>query len=202
MHDSGAGADALAAQLLATSRGDQLSFAHLYDILAPRIFGLVHQILEDASRSQEVTEAVFLELWQVAGRFDPERGTALNWALTIARRRALEHVARTGSLPIADATDARVRCPGTPVVEETHTDTWLWPAQTGAVRVALASLSPTQRQAVELAYFGGHTHCELSEVLSVPIGTAKTELRAGMERLRSLLPDVGACGCSCSCGCA
>lgn len=185
----------LEAQLVAASHGDAVAYEDLYERVAPRVYGLVLRILRDVHQSEEVTQEVFLEVWQTSARFDPDRGSALAWVITLAHRRAVDRVRSTEAWRRRDATDAALgrTIPVDQTVEGAHASL---EAQT--VRAALATLSPCQRQAVELAYFGGHTYNEVSRLLQVPLGTAKSRIRDGLIRLREVLapvvPEVVAAG--------
>jgi RNA polymerase sigma-70 factor (ECF subfamily) len=167
--------------LAAASRGDESAFAALYDSLAPRVYGLVLRILRDAHQSEEVTQDVFLQVWETSNRFDPTRGSALSWVMTLAHRRAVDRVRSAEAARRRDVSDAErsLRTPFDETAESAHAS-----LEAVRVRAALAELSPTQRQALELAYFGGHTHHEVAELLHIPLGTAKTRIRDGLIRLR------------------
>jgi len=179
----------LAGQLVASSRGDESAFAELYDLVAPRVYGLVLRVLNDPHLSQEVTQEIFLQLWETSGRFDPDRGSARSWILTMAHRRAVDCVRSSEARRRRDHMDAeRSRmAPFDQTAEEAHASL---DAQT--LRAALATLSHTQQQALELAYFGGHTHTEVSRLLQLPLGTAKTRIRDGLIQLRDIMPSVAA----------
>ncbi|MEP6815117.1 MAG: ECF RNA polymerase sigma factor SigK [Marmoricola sp.] len=174
----------LQTQLRAASRGDESAFADLYESVAPRVYGLVLRILRDVHQSEEVTQEVFLQLWETSNRFDPTRGSALSWIMTIAHRRAVDRVRATEAGRRRDTSEAdrTLKTPFDQTAETAHAS-----LEATMVRVALATLSPTQRQALELAYFGGHTRTEVSRLLQIPLGTAKTRIRDGLIRLRDCL---------------
>ena len=176
--------DTLESQLVAASRGDEAAFAALYDSLAPRVYGLVVRILRDAHQSEEVTQDVFLQVWETSTRFDPTRGSALSWVMTLTHRRAVDRVRSAEAARRRDTRDTErtLSPPFDETAETAHAS-----LEAVRVRAALADLSPTQRQALELAYFGGHTHHEVSELLNIPLGTAKTRIRDGLIRLRDHL---------------
>lgn len=180
--------DTLQAQLRAAGRGDEVAFAGLYQSVSPRVYGLVLRILRDVHQSEEVTQEVFLRIWETSNRFDPTRGSALSWIMTLAHSRAVDRVRSSESGRRRDARDAD-RSRSTPfdqTVESAHAS-----LEAIRVRVALATLSPPQRQALELAYLGGYTHTEVSGLLQIPLGTAKARIRDGLIRLRdSLVPAV------------
>jgi len=164
--------------------GDREAFAALYDLTAPRVLGLIKRLLKDHSQSEEVTQEVFLEIWQTATRFDPARGGASSWMLTMAHRRAVDRVRASQSSRDRDTKigirDFETEYDG--VTEQVEIR-----IEHERVERALGRLTELQRQAVQLAYYGGYSHSEVSELLHVPIGTVKTRLRDGMIRLRDEL---------------
>ena len=163
--------------------GDQLAFAELYDELAPTLYGTVLRVVRDPAQSEEVTQEVFVEVWRHAARFDPTRGGVHGWAVTIARRRAVDCVrseqSRRDRQHVHSAAGA-----GAP---EDPVDAAVDSLDRDRARTALSKLSDAQRDALELAFFGGLTHVEVAEQLGVPLGTAKTRIRDGLIRMRSLL---------------
>ena len=166
------------------AKGDQAAFSDLYDQLAPRVLGLVIRVLKDHSQSEEVTQEIFLEVWQTASRFDPNKGGASTWLLTMAHRRAVDRVRSSQSgrdrdtkVGIRDFTPDYDNVSETVEIRVEHE----------RVEKALARLTELQRQAVTLAYYGGYSHSEVAAMLSVPIATVKTRLRDGMIRLRDEL---------------
>lgn len=170
------------------AKGDQDAFAQLYDLIAPKVYGLVARVLRDPAQSEEVTQECFLEIWRNAGRYDPERGSASAWILTIAHRRAVDRV-RTSE---ADTRRDREYGAATqPVHHDATAETAESRIEARRVRAALETLTPTQREAIELAYLGGYTHSEVAVMLDLPLGTAKTRIRDGLIRLRDTM-GVGA----------
>jgi len=164
--------------------GDQAAFAELYDQTAPRVFGLVKRLLRDHAQSEEVTQEIFLEVWQSATRYEPGRGSAVSWMLTMAHRRAVDRVRASQSSRDRD-TQVGIRdfAPGFDSVAE-NVEIRL---ESERVEKAMERLAELQRQAVSLAYFRGLTHSEVASLLKVPVGTVKTRLRDGMIRLRDVL---------------
>jgi len=164
--------------------GAESAFESLYDAMASRVFGLVLRVLRDQAQSEEVTQEVFVEAWQQAKRFDPSRGTAASWLLTIAHRRAVD---RVRSSQASQARDLRI---GIKEFQDSYEDVEenaILHDETVRVTRALQQLSAPQREAIQLAYFGGYTHLEVAELLKVPVGTAKTRIRDGMGKLRELM---------------
>jgi len=161
--------------------GDQSAFSDLYDELSGRVLGLVTRLLKDRAQSEEVTQEVFLEVWQQATRFDRARGTASSWILTMAHRRAVDRIRAAQS---SHDRDTKVGIRDFETDFDSVSESVEIRIEHERVSRALARLTEFQRQAVQLAYYGGYTHSEMAERLGVPIGTVKTRLRDGMIRLR------------------
>ncbi|MFF5987504.1 ECF RNA polymerase sigma factor SigK [Prauserella flavalba] len=167
------------------AKGDERAFERLYQRLAGPVFGLVRRVLRDTAQSEEVAQEVLVELWRTAPRYSPERGSALNWALTLAHRRAVDRVrsTRAGTERERRATfEAGRGRPYDEVAEEVG-NRW----ERRQVRRCLSHLTELQRESVLLAYYRGYTYREVAEVLSTPQGTIKTRLRDGLIRLRDCL---------------
>nr|WP_171042405.1 ECF RNA polymerase sigma factor SigK [Sinomonas gamaensis] len=166
------------------AQGDQGAFGALYDALAPLVHGLVLRVVRDAAQSEEVTQEVFLEVWQQAKRFDADRGRARAWITVMAHRRAVDRVRAAQA-----ATDRDLR-EGIKDFEESYDDVEHQvevALESERVRKALESLTDIQRQAIRLAYYGGYTYGEVADALGLPLGTVKTRIRDGMIRLRDVL---------------
>ncbi|MBC7518529.1 MAG: sigma-70 family RNA polymerase sigma factor [Microbacteriaceae bacterium] len=161
--------------------GDQAAFEALYDEMSPRVLGLIRRLVVDHAQSEEVTQEVFLEIWQSASRFDQHRGSASTWILTMAHRRAVDRIRSSQAGRNRDTKiGLRDFAPEYDQVAEAVEIT----IEHERVKKAMSLLTELQRQAVSLAYYGGYSHSEVAELLSVPIGTVKTRLRDGMIRLR------------------
>ena len=161
--------------------GDPSAFAALYDEMSPRVLGLIRRLLVDHAQSEEVTQEVFLEIWQTASRFDQNKGGASTWILTMSHRRAVDRIRSSQAGRNRDTKiGLRDYTPDYDQVSETVEIT----IEHERVKKAMLQLTELQRQAVSLAYYGGYSHSEVAEMLSVPIGTVKTRLRDGMIRLR------------------
>lgn len=179
-------ADAL---MVRVARGDQAAFADLYDEVAPRVHSVVLRVLRDPAMAEEVTQEVMVELWRLAPRFDVERGGVRSWVATIAHRRAVDRVRSTQSTRDRDERDAvlAAAAPAVDEVAEVVEDR----IERERVARAMQSLTETQRESIELAYWSGYTYREVAAVLRVPEGTVKTRIRDGLIRLRDHLGDDG-----------
>lgn len=176
--------EALAQLVRRCGRGDEAAFATLYDETSARIHGLVRRIVRDRAQSEEVTQEVFLQVWRQAARFDPAKGSALSWLMTIAHRRAVD---RVRSAEAATARDAQHVLRDVTVAHDSTSETVEARLDAQRVRRALAGLTETQREAIDLAYFRGCTHTEVAAMLDVPVGTAKSRIRDGLIRLRDTM---------------
>ena len=165
-------------------RGDEEAFAHLYDAVASRLHGLVLRVVRDPAQAEEVTQEAMVEIWRQSARFDPALGSPLSWLMTIAHRRAVDRVRSAEATSRRDTSyHQRNRVTEHDSTAEEATQN----LEARRVRQALRSLTDTQRGALELAYFGGYTHNEVSTMLGIPLGTAKTRIRDGLIRLRDTL---------------
>ena len=164
--------------------GDVTAFEAVYDRHAARVYGLVRRVLRDPAQSEEVAQEVLLEVWRTAAGFDPGRGGALTWILTMTRRRAIDRVraaqaAADRDLRYAAHHGGRAYDEVGEAVERR--------LEHQQVRRCLDALSPAQRESIDLAYYGGHTYREVSELLGLPTGTVKTRMRTGLLHLRHCL---------------
>jgi RNA polymerase sigma-70 factor (ECF subfamily) len=183
--DAASAAPALNDDLLArVATGDQAAFAQLYDNMAPRVLGLVKRLLRDHSQSEEVTQEIFLEIWQNATRYDSSKGGASGWILTMTHRRAVDRVRASQA---SRDRDVKIGIRDYESDYDNVSETVQVRIEHERVEKAMSRLTELQRQAVTLAYYGGLSHSEVAEKLSVPIGTVKTRLRDGMIRLRDEL---------------
>jgi RNA polymerase sigma-70 factor (ECF subfamily) len=180
---SGDVADRAASAIERAATGDQAAFAEFYDEVSPVVFGTVLKVLRNQAMAEEVTQDVFLELWRQAPNYDRSKGSPRAWSATVAHRRAVDRVRSEESSRARDEADARQTDVEHDVVVEQVTANF----DREHVIGALAQLSDAQREAVTLAYYGGHTYREVAAMLDVPEGTIKTRIRDGLIRLRDLM---------------
>jgi RNA polymerase sigma-70 factor (ECF subfamily) len=173
----------LAGLLALVARGDQNAFAAVYDRSAAQVFGLVRRVIRDPAQSEEVTQEVMLEVWRSASRFDPHRGSAMAWLLTLAHRRAVDRIRSGQAAAEREVRAAAATGPGYDMVAE-EVETRL---DAQRVRRCLESLTDLQRESLTLAFYGGYTYREVAGLLGVATGTVKTRMRDGLIRLRDCL---------------
>jgi RNA polymerase sigma-70 factor, ECF subfamily len=169
----------LAGLLARVARGDQAAFATVYDRCAAQVYGLVRRVVRDPAQSEEVTQEVMLEVWRTASRFDPYRGSATAWLMTMAHRRAVDRVRSGLAAAQREARAAVAEIDYDVVAEEVETR-----LDAQRVRRCLETLTELQRESVTLAYYGGYTYREVAGLLGVAVGTVKTRMRDGLIRLR------------------
>ncbi len=176
------------ALLALVSRGDELALAELYDRYGRVAYGLALRVVRDSALAEDAVQDAFLSVWRTAGSFLADRAKASTWILTLVHRRAVDVVRReqrrrAAPLDLATETEDAL---GPPVDDEVElTD------RRRAVQEALRQLPDEQREALELAYYGGLTQSELAERLSVPLGTIKSRMFTGLRRLGDLLAEAG-----------
>ena len=181
---AGSSGDDLAALLKRSGLGDEAAFAQLYDATSARGYGLALRVVRDPSQAEEVAQEAFLEIWRTASRFDPGKGSAVSWVLTLVHRKAVD---RVRSAEASTRRDAAYHQQSRGVEHDTTAEAAHASIEARRVRQALGSLTQAQRQALELAYFNGYTHTEVATMLDLPLGTAKTRIRDGLIRLRDTM---------------
>lgn len=168
--------------------GDEAAFAQLYDATSARGFGLAVRVVRDPAQAEEVCQEAFLEIWRTSARFDAAKGSAISWVFTIIHRKSVD---RVRSAEASTRRDTTYHQKNQPIDHDTTAEAVQASFEARRVRGALNTLTAVQREALELAYFGGYTHTEVATMLDLPVGTAKTRIRDGLIRLRDAM-GVGA----------
>jgi len=165
------------------ARSDEVALGELYDRFGRLAFGLALRVLRDEALAEDAVQDAFLAVWRSASRFVPERSKASTWILTLVHRRAVDLVRREQrrrAEPLEAAPE--------PLSAAADTTAWLR-FERERVQTALQQLPDQQREALELAYYGGFTQSELADRLGQPVGTIKSRMFTGLGRLRELLSE-------------
>lgn len=172
--------------------GDRAAFGRLYDATSPALFGLLVKMLRSPEAAEEVAQEVYLEIWKKAPSFDAARGTGTTWISLIARSRALDRIRSERSY--GGAVDrAEVSVVAADLLGGTRSD----PEEAASlserrrlVRGAVGQIPEEQRSVVLLAFFGGLSHSEIADRQGIPLGTVKSRIRAGLEKIAVSLRDT------------
>jgi RNA polymerase sigma-70 factor, ECF subfamily len=176
-----AGLDKLLGQV---AQGDTAAFERLYDEVAGPVYGLAVRILRDSAQAEEIAQEVLIQVWRKAAGFDPSRGGAMTWIMTLAHRRTVDRVrSEQASAAREDQAGRReVPAPADGVAELV-----LDRLDRQRVRDCLGSLTGAQRESITLAYYDGYTYREVAARIGLPLGTVKSRIRDGLIRLRDCL---------------
>lgn len=166
------------------ARRDVDAFAEFYDHTKARVYGLVSRVLRDPGYSDETTQEVYLEVWRNAERYDPEKGSALSWLLTMAHRRAVDRVRAEQA---ANARESRYGAANIDRSADVVADSAIADDERRRVIACLEVLTEAQRRCIELAYYGGLTYAQVSQRLSANPSTIKSRMRDALRGLRDCL---------------
>ena len=162
------------------ANGQQQALLHLYDRHSSHVYALALRVLGDPMSAEEVTQDVFVKLWSRAGSYIASRGSFATWLLSITRHAAIDRLRQDRRRPaVEDDQDLEESWAELPDAESISDE-----ARWRSLYFAVRALPPEQRQVIELAYYQGLSHSQIAEHLGWPVGTVKTRLRMGMERLR------------------
>ena len=167
------------------ARGEESALAELYDRFGRVAYGVALRVVRDTELAEDAVQEAFLTVWRSAGRFVPERAKASTWILTLVHRRAVDLVRREErrrAEPLPDEAASALS-------ESAESSVWL-NLERERVQRALRALPDQQREALELAYYGGFTQSELADRLGQPLGTVKSRMFTGLGRLRELLDEI------------
>ncbi len=179
------------AQLVTSiARYSEIALAEVYRRHGGAVYGLARRVLNNASEAEDVTQEVFLRLWNQPDRFDPGRGTLRSFLLTQSHGRAVDAVRSLNARRHRESGEARRTA--TAEYDMQH-EVWDL-AVADQVARALGDLPDDERRAIELAYFDGHTYVEVADLLGQPEGTVKSRIRNGMRRMRAVLVEGGVQG--------
>ena len=165
--------------------GERAAFDTLYEQYRSRVYGVVLAVLRDAAQAQEVTQEVFLQLWQQAGRFDATRSCTSTWIHRVAHSRAVDRVRMCQTATIRDT---HFIANGNQIDYDTVVEHILHRDEAASLRRSLQTLSPMQRESIVLAYYAGLSTAEISQQLGVNRSTIKTRIRDGLRKLTADLP--------------
>jgi RNA polymerase sigma factor (sigma-70 family) len=165
-------------------QGDQSAVAALYDRFGGLAYGLAFRVTNDATLAEDVVQDAFVAVWKQCGRFDADRGQARSWLMTIVHHKAVDAVRRRAGRPeraLPEGSEEPIAATGIPAdLAEIALDA-------AAVREAVRQVPEEQRKTIMMAYFEGLTHVEIAEKMRVPLGTVKSRLRIGLEKMREYL---------------
>ena len=175
------------AQLVTSiARYSEVALAEVYRRHGGAVYGLARRVLNDPAEAEDVTQEVFLRLWNEPGRYDPARGSLRSFLLAQSHARAVDAVRSTSSRRQRESRDALRTARGTYDLQHEVWDL----AMADQVGQAMGTLPAEERRAIELAYFDGHTYQEVARLLQQPEGTVKSRIRNGLRRMRAALADV------------
>lgn len=174
----------LDALLRRVAYGDNAAFAAFYDQTKSRVYGLVTRVLRDAGYSEETTQEIYLEVWRTAAEFDSKRGSALAWLLTMTHRRAID---RVRSEQAGTNRESRYGVANLEPASDVVAESAIAGDERRRVAQCLEGLTDTQRQCIELAYYGGLTYAEVSQRLAANLSTIKSRMRDALRGLRNCL---------------
>ena len=174
----------LDALLRRVANGDRDAFAAVYDLTRTRVYGLVTRVLRDTGYSEETTQEIYLEVWRTASAYDSTRGSALAWLLTMAHRRAID---RVRSEQAGTQRESRYGAANVDTPSDVVADSAIAGDERRRVTECLGGLTDTQRECIELAYYGGLTYVEVSQRLAANLSTIKSRMRDALRGLRNCL---------------
>jgi RNA polymerase sigma-70 factor (ECF subfamily) len=172
--------EALLEQVLAR---DSAALQQLYERHCSAVYALAHYILRDAAVAEELTQEIFLTVWNKADRYQADQARFRTWLLSITRHRAIDHLRQrrrriSPAYSLDDASIAEERAPLSEPIDSQR-----------ELHLLLRHLPPEQRRAIELCYFEGYTHQEIADKLEIPLGTLKSRILLGLKKLRDMMKD-------------
>ncbi|QRR01872.1 RNA polymerase sigma factor [Dyadobacter sandarakinus] len=156
---------------------DRYAFEYLYDHYSPALYGIILRIVKDEEKAADVLQDSFLKIWKNISRFESQKGTLFTWLLNVARNAAIDKLR-------ADVKSEKVIKLESATEHELSSAAYFPIPATLDIRSIVATLIPERKEMIELVYFQGYTHEEVSERLSMPLGTVKSRIRKGLQELR------------------
>ena len=174
----------LRAAMVRLAEGDSAALEEIYDATRVKLFGICFRILGDRKEAEDALQDVYVNLWQRADRYDPDRASPISWLATFARNRAVDRLrtgkVRGGAVPVEEANPLPDQAP--------LADALLIDAEKAAqVHTCISALDDNTRQHIRGAFFDGYTYVQLAEAADVPLGTMKSWIRRGLQKLRACL---------------
>ncbi|WP_257255526.1 MULTISPECIES: RNA polymerase sigma factor [unclassified Endozoicomonas] len=173
----------LAEDLARCARGEQKAFKHLYQLTSSKLFALILRILKDRELAEDCLQQVYIKIWQASSSYNSSKAAPMTWMNTIARNQALDHLRKLNREPQVETEALDLQVDQSSSQEQKMTET----QNSQQVHRCLRTLNDNQRRCLELSYFDGMTHQNLSNQLEVPIGTVKTWIRRGLMRLKECM---------------
>jgi len=171
--------------LARVAQGDTTAFEAVYDQMAGPVYGVILRVVRDPGQAEEVSQEALLEVWRYAARFDPLRGSAVTWIMTIAHRRAVDRVRAAGAATARE----RLLAPAEPTRDEVG-DSVAARMDRERVQRCLEELTDLQRESITLAYYGGQSYRQVAAALGIALGTIKSRIRDGLLRMRDCLGEA------------
>jgi RNA polymerase sigma-70 factor (ECF subfamily) len=181
--------DALREQLARVALGDRAALRHVYEATSAHLFGVALRILQRHDLAEDVLQEAFVNVWHHAGSYRAAQAQPMTWLISIVRNKALDHL-RAAQRHATDSLDAATEDDEAPQVVDERPDPMqllLQAADTLSIRACLEAIEPAQRQCLSLAYFHGYSHGEVAAHLHAPLGSVKSWIRRGLERLKGCL---------------
>ncbi|UGT63864.1 ECF RNA polymerase sigma factor SigK [Nocardia asteroides] len=176
----------LDAMLAAVAVGDRAAFTEFYRATSPRVYGLALRVVRHRAAAEEITQEVYLQVWQTAARYDAGMSTPTGWLLMLTHRRAVDRVRRETA---ASARELVFGHAHRPVDHDVVTESVTRRLEASSVVDGMRVLTPVQREAITLAYYGGRSYTEVADHLGIPLSTVKSRIRDGLRRLRVAVTD-------------
>jgi len=169
---------------------DQKALAELYDLYGHLLYGLIFSILKKRTEAEDLLQEVFVNVWEKATSFDPERGNAYQWLVTLTRNKAIDRI-RSKNYKSQKKEETDIELPDIPLTGDQRSplESTILKERAEKVKKALLEIPEKQRQVIQIAYFRGLSQSEIAKHLDIPLGTVKTRTRQGMLKLKELLSN-------------